>query len=51
MKWQRDNDHEAKYVTVEQDGKNIYFKEYHVTNKEATDIIAKEKNVDFSKLN
>lgn len=51
LKWQRDNDHEAKYVTVEQDGKNIYFKEYHVTNKEATDIIAKEKNVDFSKLN
>ena len=38
------------YVAVMQDGNSIYFKEYHLTNKDIAKNLIETLNIDLSKL-
>lgn len=48
--WVSRNEKFPIYVTIGQDGKAIFFKEYHMTNKEVTKELINSLGIDLSKL-
>ena len=48
--WVKNNEKFPIYVTVMQDGNSIYFKEYHLTNKDIAKNLIETLNIDLSKL-
>ena len=48
--WKREQHKMPEYVTVMQKGRNIFFKEYHVTDEEACAVVKEELNIDLSKI-
>ena len=48
--WERDNKTLPIKVTIAKEGTSFYFKEYHVTDKEACNIVINKMNIDISSL-
>jgi hypothetical protein len=48
--WERDNKALPIKVTIAKEGTSFYFKEYHVTDKEACNIVINKMNIDISSL-
>lgn len=49
-KWEREHTPMPQKVTICKEGTSYYFKEYHMTNKEACDIIVDKMNINLAEL-